>query len=325
MKKMLAVLLVLLIVVVTGISAYAYVDYTSDETDKIIELEESQPEIDENLRVNVKSFNDIENENNIYNSIKTSFPTVKDEIYYKMLNSMDYFTTAEVAFSAKFPGSNIEDDYYIKTNLNTGISYQSISDNLIQTRSVDVSKAYETYSDGQVVREFNNLVRTVQTVSGVEQKRTLAEEWPNVGIDERYYVDENGEPHFRYRGNPTNASMAGECLLPQVSAFAYLIDQDLWEVVDTINYCDRECYFVEGLVDESYSAQIGAETFMMYVDKDTGILLKLEACDANGDVVSSMVVSEISIDAPMTRNAFEYDMSKYEDYTELPSLIGPQS
>ena len=103
------------------------------------------------------------------------------------------------------------------------------------------------------------------------------------------------------------------------------MDEDLWEVTESLQYCGRDCYSVEGTVNDSYSAQIGAETFMMYVDKETGILLKLEACDANGDVVSSMVVSEISIDAPQTRSAFVYDMSKYEGYTELPSRIGPQS
>lgn len=50
----------------------------------------------------------------------------------------------------------------------------------------------------------------------------------------------------------------------------------------------------------------------MYVDKETGILLMLEACDANGKVVSSMVVSEIAIDVPVTQ---KYDMSRYSGYT----------
>ncbi len=68
---------------------------------------------------------------------------------------------------------------------------------------------------------------------------------------------------------------------------------------------------------ESYAEQIGAETFNMYVDKETGILLKLEACDANGKVVSSVAVSEIAVDVPVTQ---EYDMSRYSGYTACMTL-----
>lgn len=324
MKKIISIFVALFIICISGVSVFAVANISSDYSDKSGENQETQiitPNISDDVSSSLKQ----EEESNKFEIVATptSFSSVQDEIIYKMLNSMDYFTTASVEFSAIFPGSDVEENYFIETNLNSGISHQICSDNYLQTRSADTNEAYETYSDGEVVRQYNNLERTVQVLYGVEERETLDEEWPDE--KERYYIDENGEPHYRYRGNPTNAYMAGECLLPQVSAFAYLMDKSLWDVVDTIQYCSRECYSVEGIVNDSYSAQIGAETFMMYVDKETGILLKLEACDANGDVVSSMVVSEISIDAPMTRSAFEYDMSKYEGYTELPSVIGPQS
>lgn len=105
--------------------------------------------------------------------------------------------------------------------------------------------------------------------------------------------------------------MAGECLLLQVSAFAYLMDRELWSITAETEYCGRDCYSIEGTVNESYSSQIGADTFMMYVDKSTGILLMLEAYASNGDVVSLMIVSDITIDAPTARTSFEYDTSKY--------------
>lgn len=248
-------------------------------------------------------------------SSPVSFSNVQEEIVYKMLNSVDYFSTAKVSFSALFPGFDVEQDFTIETNLDTGIAHQTCSDNFAQVRSAEKSKAYETYSDGKMVREYNNLERTVRNSHSVQERQTLAEEWPN--LESRYYIDENGDPHYCYRSNPTNADMAGECLFPQVSAFAYLMDKDLWEVAENTTYLDRACYLIQGVVNESYSAQIGASTFIMYVDRDTGILLKLEAKDDIGTVVSSMSVSEITIDAPAARNLPAYDMSKYEGYTEL--------
>lgn len=247
--------------------------------------------------------------------VPTSFDSLKDEIYYKMLNSIDYFSTAKVSFSALFPGFDAEQNYTIETNIDTGVSHQTCSDNFIQTYSAtDTAEAYETYSDGNVIREYNNLDRTFYTVSSIQERCSATEEW---GTSDRYYVDENGNPHYRYRSNPTNADMAGECLFPQVSAFAYLTDKNLWTVGENVNYCNRECYAISGSVNESYAAQIGAETFMMYVDRETGILLKLCAYDATGTPVSTMTVSEIQIDAPVAYSATAYDMQKYEGYKEL--------
>ncbi len=329
MKKILTIIIALLIIISAGLSAYAITGTTSEQKDTLSEKSNEAVSTTDAIQ-ETKQIEEIDTQST---PVPTSFSSVKEEIVYKMLNSMDYFTTAQVSFSALFPGFDIEEYYTIETNLNTGISHQTKSDNFSQSyasaanavnaATSDVNEAYESYSDGVTVRSYNNLEKTVQTIGTSEERRSLDEEWPD--LEERYYIDENGDPNYCYRGNPTNASMAGECLLPQVSAFAYLMDEDLWEVTESLQYCGRDCYSVEGTVNDSYSAQIGAETFMMYVDKETGILLKLEACDANGDVVSSMVVSEISIDAPQTRSAFVYDMSKYEGYTELPSRIGPQS
>lgn len=318
MKKLVALLLFFAVSTILGITVYASV--SSLPENNMPDLSKSVPiPTQETEDSKTPDAEEISESSPVTAEAPTSFSSTQDEIIYKMLNSIDYFTTAQVSFSALFPGFDTEQNYTIETNLNTGISHQTCSDNFIQTYSADTAEAYETYSDGNVVREYNNLNRTFYTVSAVQERRSLAEEWPDG--NERYYVDENGDPHYRYRGNPTNADMAGECLFPQVSAFAYLMDKSLWEVSGTVSYCSRECYSITGIVNESYASQIGADTFMMYVDQQTGILLKLEAYGADKNVVSSMIVSEIQIDAPVAYSASAYDMSKYEDYTELTTNI----
>lgn len=240
-------------------------------------------------------------------SAPVSFESAQEEVYYKMLNSMDYFTTARVSFTEVLPGFDEELAYTLETNLETSIAHQTL------TRSDDPDFSQETYADGTTVWEYDNRAKRVSSAGGVEKRRTLEEEWP--GITERYSIDENGDPHYRYRGNPTNVSGAGECLLPQAWAFGFLPEKDLWVIEGSLEYCGRQCYDIVGTVRDSYAAQIGAGQFRMYVDQETGILLMLDAWNDQGSACS-VTVTEITVDDPSICTAFDYDMSAYQGYTQ---------
>ena len=240
-------------------------------------------------------------------SAPVSFESAQEEVYYKMLNSMDYFTTARVSFTEVLPGFDEELAYTLETNLDTSIAHQTL------TRSDDPDFSQETYADGTTVWEYDNRAKRVSSAGGVEKRRTLEEEWP--GITERYSIDENGDPHYRYRGNPTNVSGAGECLLPQTWAFGFLPEKDLWVIEGSLEYCGRQCYDIVGTVRDSYAAQIGAGQFRMYVDRETGILLMLDAWNDQGSACS-VTVTEITVDDPSICATFDYDMSAYQGYTQ---------
>ena len=240
-------------------------------------------------------------------SAPVSFESAQEEVYYKMLNSMDYFTTARVSFTEVLPGFDEELAYTIETNLDTSIAHQTL------TSSDDPDFSQETYADGTTVWEYDNQAKRFSSAGEVEKRRTLEEEWP--GITERYSIDENGDPHYRYRGNPTNVSGAEECLLPQTWAFGLLPEKDLWVIEGSLEYCGRTCYDIVGTVRDSFAAQIGADQFRMYVDRETGILLMLDAWNDQGSACS-VTVTEITVDDPSICAAFDYDMSPYQDYTQ---------
>ena len=240
-------------------------------------------------------------------SAPVSFESAQEEVYYKMLNSMDYFTTARVSFTEVLPGFDEELAYTLETNLETSIAHQTL------TRSDDPDFSQETYADGTTVWEYDNRAKRVSSAGGVEKRRTLEEEWP--GITERYSIDENGDPNYCYRGNPANVSGAGECLLPQTWAFGFLPEKDLWVIEGSLEYCGRQCYDILGTVRDSYAAQIGAGQFRMYVDQETGILLMLDAWNDQGSACS-VTVTEITVDDPSICTAFDYDMSAYQGYTQ---------
>lgn len=239
-----------------------------------------------------------------------SFSSLQDEIYDKMLNSVDYFSTARVEFSVQYPGDDHTWNYQIETNLDTGIAHQTL------TTTIDPNFSQETYADGSNVFEYDNQSKTVFAAGSIQERRTLEEDWP--GLEERHYVDENGDPHYCYRSDPTNAGGANECLFPQEYTFGYLSDKDLWAVEGSVEHCGRQCWDIVGKLDSSYAAQTGAVQFRMYVDQETGILLMLDAWNEEGKV-ASMAVSQITIDDPEICRTFNYDMSPYENYTPLQS------
>ena len=240
-------------------------------------------------------------------SAPVSFESAQEEVYYKMLNSMDYFTTARVSFTEVLPGFDEELAYTLETNLETSIAHQTL------TRSDDPDFSQEIYADGTTVWEYDNRAKRFSSAGEVEKRRTLEEEWP--GITERYSIDENGDPNYCYRGNPANVSGAGECLLPQTWAFGLLPEKDLWVIEGSLEYCGRQCYDILGTVRDSYAAQIGAGQFRMYVDQETGILLMLDAWNDQGSACS-VTVTEITVDDPSICTAFDYDMSAYQGYTQ---------
>ena len=100
-------------------------------------------------------------------SAPVSFESAQEEVYYKMLNSMDYFTTARVSFTEVLPGSDKEWVYTIETNLDTSIAHQTL------TKSDDPNFSQETYADGTTVWEYNNQAKTVTSEGNVEKRRTL--------------------------------------------------------------------------------------------------------------------------------------------------------
>ncbi len=236
--------------------------------------------------------------------------SLQEEIYDKMLNSVDYFSTARVKFSVQYPGDDHTWNYQIETNLDTGIAHQTL------TTTIDPNFSQETYADGSNVCEYDNQAKTVFAAGSIQERRTLEEEWP--GLEERYYVDENGDPNYCYRSDPTNTGGANECLFPQEYTFGYLSDKDLWAVEGSVEYCGRQCWDIVGKLDSSYAAQTGADQFRMYVDQETGILLMLDAWNEE-DTVASMTVFQITIDDPEICRTFNYDMSPYENYTPLKS------
>ena len=188
---------------------------------------------------------------------------------------MDYFTTARVSFTEVLPGSDKEWVYTIETNLDTSIAHQTL------TKSDDPNFSQETYADGTTVWEYNNQAKTVTSEGNVEKRRTL--EGGTARCDGTVFHRRKRRPPLPLPGQtPPTFPVPGNACSPQTWAFGLLPEKDLWVIEGSLEYCGRTCYDIVGTVRDSYAAQIGADQFRMYVDRETGILLMLDAWNDQG-------------------------------------------
>lgn len=243
----------------------------------------------------------------------------KQEIYDRMLNSVDFFDTVTVCFDLKIAADDPAVTCEIDTNLITGETYEASTPLDAGANRVNRSLAsIERYSDGEYVTDYFNDDKTYRIVQSVEPRLFSEQEIPE-GQPRAFMGSNDRQPSYIYRDDPTNSVWGSFCLFPQGLTFGYLTDFDLWDIEGTETYLDRECLILSGQSNGSYKRKTGVNTFTMYVDSQTGILLKQIGFNEKGEVVRYLTVNSISIDGPTTYATSRHDMSKYADYTKLDS------
>lgn len=233
----------------------------------------------------------------------------KEMIWHKMLNTVDYFDSVSGSFI--YTISDINDVYEVtfNTDLNTSEAFSKISkidakninsDSLKANAdiSLDITKTntfeMSLYSDGENYYNINNTERayTVDSNAVIKRENSVAED-----DSSRYFIGDDGIPCYSYRADSTNAYLAKSCIFPQEMAFGFLTDLSLWEIADEDQYLGRECYIISGKTAESYGQKIGVSNFEFYVDKATGVLLKYNGYDLNGQLCDFLTATDISFDS----------------------------
>lgn len=221
----------------------------------------------------------------------------KDFVYHMMTNSANYYNSAEGKINySPMAGSSIE--YSVDQNYSHWIYSQSNS----------AEGEYFIY-DGNYY--YIDLVNNTYSADDAEEpdRYTL--------VDNDRIITVDGQKKRVVNGN--NFGYAGAIsLCPEAIAFRYLDNQDLWQIMGTENYADRECVVIEGSADNSGDNEwmkdiVGGafedsySNFKMYVDKYTGILLKYEFYGENGEVLNYMETEYINIDGQIEHKNFNSD------------------
>lgn len=224
----------------------------------------------------------------------------KEKIYDMMLNSIDYYNTLDISFTTSMlAGENVL--VHCETDIDKSISYQAIYNN---EKLLD-----EIISDGLSLTRVNHEIKTIEPF--YLDSKTRKDAFP-IDLSERIEIMPDGLPCFNYRVNATNCTMASFCIFPQEIVFSYLKNFDLWEITGNDEYLGRKCLVINGTPTDYTATKHDVDKFTMYVDDETGILLKFTGTQ-NGEETTYIKVEKCSFDNIDVKQNFsnEYDTSKY--------------
>ncbi len=236
-----------------------------------------------------------------------NFKDAKTNIYNKMLNTIDFFNTAELSVDIHMSeGENLKVDYY--TDIDASLAYQAIYDHGILTS--------ETYCspNSEFLTFIDNKRKTYNQYYLKVYKRSDS---PYIPLEERIIFDDitgDGLPIYTYRRNITNCTLASYCLFPEGFTYSYLADFERWEIEnDNVDYLDRKCIKIVGRPNPYTGDKHNNDNFVMLVDEQTGIILKFEGYK-NGKLTRYQTVTKCLIDKKPTIKQF--DLNDYITYTE---------
>ena len=223
----------------------------------------------------------------------------KAKLLNGIINSVDYFQTAKGEFRTNLLGMGETTVKYV-TNIDSQRSYQRISGD-----SLDL----EQYFKDAVFTTYDNRAKTVRIVSSMlpVDNRLLSYE-PNTSvygiadpqrsfIDNRIHSGQDGVKEYRYRYDLTNTGIASTSLFSQELAFNFLADLNSWELVGGDVFLGRNCFMLQGMPSAYANDKLQIHQFTLYVDAQTGIILKLQGYSQQGEMTQYLITTRIAIDA----------------------------
>lgn len=214
----------------------------------------------------------------------------KEYILNHMLNSIDFFETAEGAFTTYNTGYNTETEF----NVSFAVNY---SDNISERF------AFEKYSnaDGSYSGEYFRMNRFTYSDTNGDVYYNYSEIEINdyIPASERMDNTKPGMDAWIYRDDMTEriTNYGKECFMYQELAFSKLYDTSLWEITGEINMLGYNGIMIEGNTESG-------NKFAIVVEKNTGIILDYEEF-TGGALTSYIHVNNLSIDNGLSVNQTE--------------------
>lgn len=239
----------------------------------------------------------------------------KEDVVNAMLNSVDYYQSVQGEFTTSSLHDHQETTVAYKTDLAAGNSYQHILDS-----EADI----EQYVKGGILTQYDNKTKSYsQSYVPIQSE---SEDKTGKTLEARITVEADGIKNYHYRYDSTHTGISTMSLFPQEMTFGLLADTDLWEITGQTEYLGRSCVALSGEATPFYGEKLDMERFTMYVDEETGILLKFEGFSSKGQLTQSITTKSISIDSPSLSDQIDQfinsqlSRAKYNGYAEMGRL-----
>lgn len=117
----------------------------------------------------------------------------------------------------------------------------------------------------------------------------------------RVSVNLKGEPEYYHRQDPAMAYGANEVTFPENYGFWLASGYD---IIGQEKVVGRDATVLTGKLDAYLASKHKATDYKMWVDSQTGILLKLIETNEAGEVITLIEVKEIFVNSSVDRNKF---------------------
>lgn len=239
----------------------------------------------------------------------------KEEVLTKLLNTVDYFHTAIGNFETY-------DVYYDHSTSKAVVEYKISNKNLIggyeKTINIPDEKIVgskietdEIFYNDQRIWQLDNDEKTYYTTdyeSDPSREIVKPEEVFSININKIY------DSYDKFRERPVGGNSS---LFPYEITAKYLRFLNHWDIEkQNEELLGHNTIVLYGSIDKSIVniMQPQADSFRFWVDRDTGILLKREIYNANGEIISYLHPESLSVNVPINTTQF---IPLLENYHEM--------
>lgn len=230
-------------------------------------------------------------------------------IYDRMLNTADYYSSLRGQYTCT--GRN---SYVVEYALLAGERHVTAE------KRISGGEMQMSYFDGVTSERvlINRMARGESVATPLNstyvnvQEKALMDFVPMVASRSRVQRDEDGVPTYYYREDLNMTYFCRESVCPQERVFGYLSDFDKWSVCGRETVAGRNCMVLRGTLSGDYAQKQAATSFAMWVDSETGILLKLETYDRAGQLTDSLTTTMVEINGD--ENAVLQDVAAVASY-----------
>jgi hypothetical protein len=235
----------------------------------------------------------------------------KEEIQLLMINSQENFRTAKGQFTYE---SNVfkETVEYQISNINGKTkSYVSTKlDSLNEDHNDEANKEGNRtlIFNGEEVLDLNNTSKnyTLQQAD-LSYKRNK-----KISLKGEINQTEDGLPLYK---TPTFVGDASISIYPYEMASKILRNYGKWKIEkQNSDLLDKKAIIISGILEEENSTKYNnASSFTFWIEKQTGILLKMELYSSDSIVISSLETTELELNNAVDNNKFTINIP--EGYT----------
>jgi len=195
-------------------------------------------------------------------------------IQQKMLNAVDHYRDVRGSFHIEFANNGQSDDVGFEVS-------QANKSSFVRVHNSRGAVVEHVSNDGTVLSLYPDK-------SAFRKARFFPRGAPK---EPRYFYNRKCQPVYVSRTNPAGAVVADEVVSPENYAF-WLTSSDS-KVIRHEKVLGRDASVVLGHHDAYLRDKLGADTFKMWVDDATGVLLKLQGTDGAGRRVYFIDVDDI--------------------------------